>query len=493
MTDKKLEGARVLAEEAIHAVVRITHNSAIKGKDYLSDKAHDLKRNHSPVSEEKWYLTAAESCEAVSDAILGEKPGASQRIVKVAAGKLGAIGVPAVIFSMASLLGTASTGTAIGTLSGAAFTSAALAWIGGSMAMGSMILGVASVAGGVGAVAGAGLVAKKLWYGAKRDRSELDEKERKIVDACLSLSIAFRNQEQAGQQLDPTVARALYHDALKPLCDELLEYKITVESWPYMARQRLYKAVHAIENVASFTLHWSKKHPNLSTGIVGAVLTQLLADDIPDFDANEQLVLDALRRANSNLSEATDQELAEYVQSLDPSQMQGLSNLLIGVSHELRYYVEENNDGDQYIVELFEATNHPGADVIITNTLTGDVEEYQLKATNYLSYIKKHNERYGDIPVLATDEVASASDAIQSTGIAYEDLEHDVDNVLSGLDDVDDPSVLSSMSVAAMITLARNINVLLKGNAVSEQEKKMLIEDGVKSAIVSGLVHTIIG
>ena len=260
-----------------------------------------------------------------------------------------------------------------------------------------------------------------------------------------------------------------------------------------MVRERLYKAIDGLQALATFTGELARKHPNLTTGIVGAVTTQLLADPIPEFDSNEQLVLDAMRRANNSLATATDEELAAYVQGLEPTQLQGLRNLLIGVSHELRYFVEENNDGDQYVVELFAATNHPGADVRITNTLTGEVEEVQLKASNYLSYVQKHNERYADIRVLATDELAAKSDDLGTTGIAYEDVSGDIGSVIDGLDDFDDPGVLSSMCVAGMITLARNISVLLKGTGLSDYDKRRLVSEGARAAIVAGLVHTLIG
>jgi len=58
---------------------------------------------------------------------MGNPDGLSSRISRGAAFKLGAAGASVGIFSVASLLGTASTGTAIGTLSGAAFTGASLA------------------------------------------------------------------------------------------------------------------------------------------------------------------------------------------------------------------------------------------------------------------------------------------------------------------------------------------------------------------------------
>ena len=77
------------------------------------------------------YTEAAEACEGVNDALLREEGGTTAKMTKVAAVKLGAIGTSAGIFGVAATVGTASTGTAIGVLSGAAATSATLAWVGG--------------------------------------------------------------------------------------------------------------------------------------------------------------------------------------------------------------------------------------------------------------------------------------------------------------------------------------------------------------------------
>lgn len=74
----------------------------------------------------------------VQDAFLRVETGttATRRAAQITA-KLGTTaGVTSAMFGAAAIFGTASTGTAIGTLSGAAFTNAALAWLGGSMAAG---------------------------------------------------------------------------------------------------------------------------------------------------------------------------------------------------------------------------------------------------------------------------------------------------------------------------------------------------------------------
>ena len=124
--------------------------------------------------EQNWYLRSAKACESVSDSVMGNPDGISSKISRGVAAKLGAASTSVGIFTIASLLGTASTGTAIGTLSGAAFTSASLAWIGGSVVAGTAILGVASLAGGIGAAMGATWASKKFLYGEKRKLNELE-------------------------------------------------------------------------------------------------------------------------------------------------------------------------------------------------------------------------------------------------------------------------------------------------------------------------------
>lgn len=466
-------------------------------KSVLKNKWDEFLENYSskrePVSDANWFAKAATACEDASDAVLREEKGATSKVTKGVAGKLGAAGTSVGIFSIASLLGTASTGTAIGSLSGAAFTSASLAWVGGSVFMGSIILGAATVAGGIGAVLGAGWVYRKYLYGKKQEKSELCQKEQNIIDACLSLAMAFHQQEKSGQSIDPAVAKAIYGDALKPLCDDLLDIQLKTNSWPYMARQRLETAIAQLKTITNWLRHWSEKNPNVSIGVVSSVFLQLLSDDLPSFDGNEELVMDALRRSSLRLKEATNVEIAEYIQSQNPTQLAGLQNNIKGIYHELRFEKEENADTDEYLVELFELTNHPGADVRITNTLTGEIKEVQLKATDYLSYIKQHNQKYEDIEVFATDEAASQGADITSTGMTNKELNEDVAAVVEELDDYGEFGVASSMTVAAMISLARNVNVLLRGNKMTSNEKAKLIEGGMVSAGVAGMVSLLIG
>ena len=144
------------------------------------------------------YSEIAEACEGANDALLREEGGTTAKVTKVAAVKFGAIGISAGIFAVAATVGTASTGTAIGALTGAAATSATLAWIGGSVAMGTAIVGAVAVAGGIGFAAGALWVFRKYWRGNKRLRGDLSERELRIAEVTSKLAFACRRQSRAG-------------------------------------------------------------------------------------------------------------------------------------------------------------------------------------------------------------------------------------------------------------------------------------------------------
>lgn len=480
------------ARKTVSRVANVAKDKVVEGHHWAGEQ---IRKKTEPTSSANWYLRAAEACESASDAVFREQSGMSSKLSKALAGKLGVAGTTAGIFSIASLVGTAGTGTALGTLSGAAFASASLAWIGGSVAMGSVILSVAAVSGGIGAALGAGWVLKKYVWGKKQELTELEEQEQKVINACIALAASFRQQAREGRKLDPASAKVLYTDALQPLCEELLDIHTKVNSWPYMARKKLESAHKRLQKSASFAGEQAKRHPNVTTGTVSAVFIHLLAGgDLPAFNENEQLVLEALRRSNSLLATATDKDLAEYVQSMDPYQLQGLQNNVKGIYHELRFARDQNANDDQYVVELFEATNHPGADVRIINTETGEVREVQLKATGFMSHIREHNERYESVDVFATSELADTSDSISSTGMSNAELTGDVSNVVSELSDVGESNeVLTSMALAGMIALARNTRVLLKGGNMSEEDKQRVLESGAVSAGAAGIVALLLG
>lgn len=484
---------------------RETGKLAVKGgravRDQVSAKYAEYELRHTDYTRTNFYEKAATTLEDLVDALLNEKSGTSARIVRALSLKLGAAGATFGIFSIASLLGTASTGTAISSLSGAAFNSAALAWIGGSVATGGwIVLGVAAI-GSAAAYYGSRQMLSK-WRGKRRKKTALDAKEKQFVETCLMLATAFRERVETNSVLDPITAQALNRNLSEVLLQQLDSCIDKVSDWPRAplnrlekrreALKELFQTLSELDNGPAAAEKCSSTSNPVRTGVVSATIMKLMASDLPAFSGEEHLVLQALRRSNNNLFEATELQLSTYVQSLSVEQIAGLKNNVKGIYHELAFQSRENLDGDQYVVELFDKTNHAGADVRIINVETGEITEVQLKATDYASYVREHNEKYQHIDLLATSEVAASSSEFSSSEFSNADLTSDTTSTLDKLGQGSDADIAESMGVAAMVTLAVNAKSMLKGEAISTHAKQKMVQDGVVAASVAGLVQLIL-
>jgi hypothetical protein len=483
-------------------VGRQTGKLATKGgkavKDHAAEKLAEFELRHTKYTPENYFEKGAISLEDLVDALLIEKRGTSARIVTALSGKLAAAGTTASLFSIASILGTASTGTAISSLSGAAFNSAALAWIGGSVVTGGwIVLGVAVTGSAIAYFGSRKLVEK--WTGRRRKKKNLDPQEMRFVETCLMLATAFRERANQNAVLDPITAEALQKNLKHDLLKQLDVCIAKVSDWPDLPLMRLEDCKGSLVEMFVYlsTPNGQKssvrRNPSaaasVATGVVSATILKLMSDTVPSFTVDEALVLQALRRSNNSLTNASELELAEYVQSLSVEQISGLKNNVKGIYHELAFQRQENIDGDEYIVELFGDTTHAGADVRIINVETGDVSEVQLKATNYASYVREHNEKYENIDVLVTSEVASSSPDWSCSEFSNADLTADTSSALFKLGHGGDADIVNSMGVAAMVTLAANAKSVLKGDALSVEAKQKIIQDGVVAASVAGIVN----
>lgn len=432
------------------------------------------------------YTEIAEACEGVNDALLREDGGTTAKMTKIAAAKLGAIGTSAGIFGVAATVGTAGTGTAIGALTGAAATSATLAWVGGSVAMGTAIVGTVAVAGGIGFAAGALWVFHKYWRGKKRLQEELSEREQRIAEVTSKLAVACKRMEVEGVAADPQVARAIFEETLGPLCEELMEQEGQHPDWPEGAINRLKIAVSRLNDVTMRMKHLGSKSPTITITVFATVITQLLQGDLSELTSDQELVLEALRRSRNDLENASDDGLVEYAKSLSDVQLDGAVNNVKGIYHELLFVAAENSDGDIYSAALFEATNHPGADVLITNELTGETQAIQLKATQYRSYIREHQERYAEFEVFATEEVAG--NGVPSTGVTNEKVTGDTEDTLGILQESGDSVVDDAMATSAMIALAYQLGRVIKSRDISEAAARKATVEVTKTAFLSGLI-----
>jgi hypothetical protein len=172
--------------------------------------------------------------------------------------------------------------------------------------------------------------------------------------------------------------------------------------------------------------------------------------------ADDNIVLNAFRRANPKYNDLDNQELGKMFSELDEDQLYGFVNNTKGVLHEMVFVEMENNDGDSITAELYEHPNHPGYDVIMTDSNTGEVYPLQLKATDNEQYVKDWIDSH-DGEILVTDEIAQKLD-LESTGVSNEGVTVRTEDLFSKLKDLDDSDgiwnyipAIGSVSLAILI------------------------------------------
>lgn len=140
-------------------------------------------------------------------------------------------------------------------------------------------------------------------------------------------------------------------------------------------------------------------------------------------------VFDAVMRGYSELEVASNREIIDHFTQIDDSSLAGHLSNIKGIYFEQVYVDRLTQQGIH--ATIFETTNHPVVDIIV-NANDGVVTEFQLKATDSISYINDTLEANPDISIIATTEVASAfnNDMVIDSGISNEALESEVAGTL---------------------------------------------------------------
>lgn len=142
-------------------------------------------------------------------------------VVATVTGKIGGAIAAGGIAGLVAAWGTASTGTAIAGLSGAAASTATLYWLGSAIGLGvaggGLILGAAAVGGGVAA----SRWAQARLVGRPRAPADLQTHERAIVAACATLVAAVRDARARGAEPTAAELRLVATRFLAPLAQQI--------------------------------------------------------------------------------------------------------------------------------------------------------------------------------------------------------------------------------------------------------------------------------
>lgn len=178
---------------------------------------------------------------------------------------------------------------------------------------------------------------------------------------------------------------------------------------------------------------------NFDEATILAVAAKLAFESDPDFSESELATISAMQRAHPAAGQ-NQEELGEWLASMDESQIEGVVNNTKGVLHEMEFVRLENEDGDNIHAALFGSTNNPGFDVQFVDASSGEVWETQLKASESAAYVQDWVEAYPDGEILVTEELAAKMD-LPSSGISNGEITartSEVVDQLVGLGENDD-------------------------------------------------------
>jgi hypothetical protein len=217
--------------------------------------------------------------------------------------------------------------------------------------------------------------------------------------------------------------------------------------------------------------------------LIISTLVKISLDNFDKLNEKETLVLQATKRAIPKLHDKSTEELSEYLQEMDEDQLLGLANNVKGILHEIQFVEIENSDGDEFTASLFTDTNHPDTDVILTNNITGEISEVQLKATDSSSYVNDWINNHEDGEILVTEEIAEKM-GLQSSGQLNSELTVDVNEFVEKLIELDDDSNLwdyiPTLPAISIAIASFHLFRLYKDDKISFQTLK------VKFALLTG-------
>lgn len=175
--------------------------------------------------------------------------------------------------------------------------------------------------------------------------------------------------------------------------------------------------------------------------LIATTLVKIAFDNLATLDGKELDILDALKRANPNLQNLSNQEIGNYLSDLDDEQLVGLSSNVKGILHEVQFVEIENNDGDSVTASMFTDTNHQDTDILLRDNSTGEITEIQLKATDSSSYVQDWIDSHPEGHIQVTEELAEKMD-LETSGLSNQDLTTDVNNFMDKLMEMDESDEL---------------------------------------------------
>lgn len=189
---------------------------------WAKDNAARFEWNEKPKASSLEHLE--ETLNAVVAAIRQDSEKRTRIFVNTVIGKTAGITAVTSISALIAAFGVTAGGTAIGPLTGAAATSAQLYWVGSIIGLGAAAGGAMLAGAGIGIGVGGGLIAKRFIFGKTRSEVTLQDHEKAILVACITLIKAIQQQIESGAPTTSAEMRLIAEQALIPLAHQINQY-----------------------------------------------------------------------------------------------------------------------------------------------------------------------------------------------------------------------------------------------------------------------------
>lgn len=227
--------------------------------------------------------------------------------------------------------------------------------------------------------------------------------------------------------------------------------------------------------------------------LIATVLKNLLSKHAVGDTKEEALVIEALRRSSNALADASHTDLGNYLSSMDASELRGVANNIKGIYHEL-YFVEKFNSSQSELTASCQpSTTAAGSDILIRDKHGAVVDEVQLKATDSTSYLNEHIERYPNIKLLATDEIAEKC-GISSSDISNAEITSDVASQIDALSDISTVAQSAdSVATSGFLSAALRAAQVVRGEIEVGNAGKEALKDIGVAVSTTALVSLLFG
>jgi len=218
---------------------------------------------------------------------------------------------------------------------------------------------------------------------------------------------------------------------------------------------------------------------------IATVFSNLLNKHFVTNTPDEDLIIKSIKRASNSLENADLTELGDYLSSMDQEQLKGLANNIKGIYHELKYVESINMQENGFYAEVFEDTNHPGADVILKDSESNQIiNEVQLKATDSSFYVTEHIKKYPDIEVITTSEVAEYMDDVKSSGISNVEITNAVNEQFDQVADLSTQAQLGdAVATSGLLSAALRASEVISGKKeLGNAGKDAIVDIGIATS-----------